>query len=148
MSNANLTDQEIALLAKGLNSNSSQPLKNRLHKKISLEILIPLLALCAWNINLLILKAIHIRSTSDLTGNRHHNHQWQSRKLFWTNKTNITFTDVKDNLSANRRRALQTLTTNNEINLKKSRQRDYYSCYGYNSENRRTFRTSLQREIL
>ena len=33
---------------------------------------------------------------------------------------NITFTDVKDNLSANQRRALETLKTNSEINLKKA----------------------------
>ena len=32
---------------------------------------------------------------------------------------NITFTDEKDNLSANERRALKTLKNNNEINLKK-----------------------------
>ena len=31
---------------------------------------------------------------------------------------NITFTDEKDNLSANERRALKTLKNNNEINLK------------------------------
>lgn len=34
--------------------------------------------------------------------------------------TNITFTDVKDNLTANQRLALQTLKTNREINLKKA----------------------------
>ena len=34
---------------------------------------------------------------------------------------NITFTDVKDNLSVkNQRRALKTLKTNSEINLKKA----------------------------
>ena len=32
----------------------------------------------------------------------------------------ITFTDVKDNLSANQRRALKTLKTNSEINLQKA----------------------------
>ena len=58
-------------------SNLFQPLKNRLHKEISLEILISLLALCVKNIYLLTLKAIHIRSTSDLTDNRYHNHQWR-----------------------------------------------------------------------
>ena len=56
-------------------SKLSQLLKNRLHKKnISLDILISLLALCVRPIHLLTLKAIH--STSDLTGNHHHNHQW------------------------------------------------------------------------
>ena len=33
---------------------------------------------------------------------------------------NITFTDVKDNLSANQRRALKTLKTNGELNLKRA----------------------------
>ena len=33
---------------------------------------------------------------------------------------NITFTNVKDNLSANQRQALKTLKTNGEINLKKA----------------------------
>ena len=33
---------------------------------------------------------------------------------------NITFTDVKDNLSANQRQALKTLRTNSEINLKRA----------------------------
>ena len=33
---------------------------------------------------------------------------------------NITFTNVKDNLSASQRRALKTLKTNSEINLKKA----------------------------
>ena len=33
---------------------------------------------------------------------------------------NTTFTDVKDNLSANERRALKTLKTNSEINFKKA----------------------------
>ena len=39
------------------------------------------------------------------------------------------------------------LKTNSEINLKKARQRDYHSCYGYNSENQRRFRTSLHEKF-
>ena len=74
MSNTNLTDQEIALLAKGLKFIPTP--KNWLLKKSSWEISIPLLALCVWNIYLLTLQAIHIRSMSDLTGNHHQNHQW------------------------------------------------------------------------
>ena len=33
---------------------------------------------------------------------------------------NITFTDVKDNLSANQRQALKTFKTNSEMNLRKA----------------------------
>ena len=60
----------------------------------------------------------------------------------------ITFTDVKDNLTANQRLALKTLKTNSEINLKKADKGTTTVVMDTTQKIEEGRRTSLQREII
>ena len=63
------------------------------------------------------------RSTLNQTGNRHHNHQWHWKAIWNARNLRLPpsfFSNEKDNLSAQQREALKTLSANKEINLKKA----------------------------
>ena len=144
MSNTNLTDQEIALLAKGLKFIPTP------EKPASQRNLIRNFNFFARSMRL---KYIFADSKSNphpfyVRSNWQPPPQPSVALENYLERTkleiaNITFTDVKDNLSANQRRALKTLKTNSELNLKKADKGTTTVGYGYNSKNRRRFRTSL-----
>ena len=75
----------------------------------------------------LIATANHTRSTSNQTGNRHHNLQWHL-KTTW-NEQNMRLLqyicyNTQDNLSAKEREALKKLRSNTKVNIKKADQRN------------------------
>ena len=119
MSNTNLTDQEIALLAKGLKFIPTP------EKPASQRNLIRDFNSFARSLRL---KYIFADSKSNphpfyVRSNWQPPPQPSAALENYLEQTkleiaNITFTDVKDNLSANQRRALKTLKTNSELNLK------------------------------
>ena len=121
MSNTNLTDQEIALLAKGLKFIPTP------EKPASQKNLIRDFNTFARSMRL---KYIFADSKSNprpfyVRSNWQPPPQPSVALENYLEQTkheiaNITFTDVKDNLPANQRRALRTLKTNREINLKKA----------------------------
>ena len=72
---------------------------------------------------MLTLQASPTRSTLNQAGNRHRNHQWHWKAIWNAKKfeiASITFSNEKDNLSAQQREALKILSANKEINLKKA----------------------------
>ena len=123
MSNTDLTDQEITLLAKGLKfiPNPEKPASQKYLMRDfnsfthSMRLKYKFAdSTCKSNLH-----PFCVRSTwqpKPQPSVAQENYLEQTKLEI----ANITFTDVKDNLSASQRRALKTLKSNSEINLKKA----------------------------